>query len=541
VSASQRRRARGVTAALLLGGLTLGLRAPLFDLPLERDEGEYAYIGWRLLAGDTPYLDWLDQKPPAIFVPYALAIATGEDPVVAIRLGAALFCAASVIALFALVRRLRGETEAWLAGALLAVLSADGAVQGPIANSELFMGPWILLALLGTLRVPARARPPAAAGLAIGACLAVACAFKQVAAVNAPLLLAVFWLRTPAGQRGPGLLRFAFWTAAGGVLVVGAIAAWFAARGGLGAALDAVLLHNLAYAAWLDPAQRLALWVHHASPMLPSQGVAWALAGGGLLALAWRRERLTGLVLAGFAATSAIGVSASGLYFPHYFQQALPAVAALAAVAVTTLCGALPARLRGWALVAGAGLALVPPGWAVLELSRLPPAEATRRLYPGSAFEAMPAVAAEVASLTGPDERIFVFGAEPELYFHARRLSASRYIFLFPLYGDFPQAEGRQAEVIAELERSPPAVIVWIPNRMFYTPGSPQRLTEWTTRTVDGQYRLHAWAAVEGASRGVVTRLGPDEDPRARLAEVRPWATIFVRARDAAAPTPVSP
>ena len=32
------------------------LRAPLWDLPLERDEGEYAYIAWRMAAGETPYL-----------------------------------------------------------------------------------------------------------------------------------------------------------------------------------------------------------------------------------------------------------------------------------------------------------------------------------------------------------------------------------------------------------------------------------------------------------------------------------------------------
>ena len=524
-------RAQPIATSLLLGGLVVGLRAPLFDLPLERDEGGYAYIAWRLLAGETPYLDWFDQKPPGIFVAYATALAFAGDPVVAIRLCAALCCAVSAIALYGLMRELRGETEARLAGLLLALLSADGAVQGPIANTELFMLPWILVALWGTLRIPAAVRPPAGASLAIGAALGVACAFKQVAAFNAPLLLAVFWLRCPADGRGRALLRFALWTAAGGALVWIAIAAWLASRGALAAALDAVLVHNLAYASRLGLAQRGSLLAHHATPMLPSQGVAWGLALLGLAALAWRRERFAGLVLAGLALTSALGVSTSGLYFPHYFQQLLPPVAALAAVAILRVAEAVPATLRWPVRVGGAGLALAPPLLAALALARLGPAPAIRQLYPGSAFESMPAIAAEVASLTGPEDRVFVFGAEPEILFHARRLSASRYIYLFPLYGDFPDAEERQADVIAEVEQARPAVIVWIPNRMFYSPGSAQRLTDWTMRSVDASYRLHAWVAARGDSRGVLERLASGEDPRTRLAAAHPWASIFVRVR----------
>ena len=42
------------------------LRAPFLSLPLERDEGEYAYIAQRLAAGDVPYRDAFDQKPPAV-------------------------------------------------------------------------------------------------------------------------------------------------------------------------------------------------------------------------------------------------------------------------------------------------------------------------------------------------------------------------------------------------------------------------------------------------------------------------------------------
>src|SRR5438105_4217292 len=48
------------------------MRWPVAAIPLERDEGEYAYIGQRWLLGGVPYRDSFDQKPPGTFMAYAL-------------------------------------------------------------------------------------------------------------------------------------------------------------------------------------------------------------------------------------------------------------------------------------------------------------------------------------------------------------------------------------------------------------------------------------------------------------------------------------
>ena len=60
-----------LVAGLIL--ITTAARIPLLDVPLERDEGEYAYIAWRLGHNELPYRDWVDQKPPAIFWVYRAA------------------------------------------------------------------------------------------------------------------------------------------------------------------------------------------------------------------------------------------------------------------------------------------------------------------------------------------------------------------------------------------------------------------------------------------------------------------------------------
>jgi 4-amino-4-deoxy-L-arabinose transferase-like glycosyltransferase len=518
--------ARIALAATLVAGV-VGIRAPLMDLPLERDEGEYAYIAWRMAAGETPYLDWFDQKPPGVFLAYRLALALPGDPIVAIRAVAALFGAGSALALLGLARALFGGVAGVVAAFLLAFLSADPMLQGPIANTEIFMVPWIIAAALLTLRTLGAERPPFATAVAIGLALGIATAFKQVALVNAPFLLAVYAWRAPSGARGSATARFAAAMAVGGLLVWGPILLWLWQRGALAPAIDAILLHNLAYSAALTLPQRVSQLLYMSSPLVATQGVAWLFAAAGLIALARREDRFPAVFLGGFALVNAIGVSVSGFYFPHYFQQLLPAVAVLAAAAITAGSQAT-ARRRALSWV-GAALALIPLVVGAVGFWRIDPEEASRRIYPANYFDVMPAIAAEVAATTSPDDRIFVFGSEPEILFHARRVSASRYIFLFPLFGEFNDAEQRQAFVIAEIEAARPAAIVWIPTT--FGPDRPQILAQYTASLINNAYRLRAYAVADAEGRGHLRLIDAGSDPRAALSEQNPWAMVFVRAQ----------
>src|SRR5947207_14505522 len=105
-------------ALLFLLLLTAGVRVPLLDIPLERDEGEYAYIAWRLGHNELPYRDWVDQKPPAVFWTYRAALALPFDPVRAVHLAALVFSAASSCALFFLAVRFMNRFWALAAAAL---------------------------------------------------------------------------------------------------------------------------------------------------------------------------------------------------------------------------------------------------------------------------------------------------------------------------------------------------------------------------------------------------------------------------------------
>src|SRR6266480_996572 len=87
-----------LTASVIL--IVAAVRAPLLPIPLERDEGEYAYVAWRLGYDELPYRDWVDQKPPAVFYVYRFALSLPFEPIRAVHLVGLLFTAASACALF---------------------------------------------------------------------------------------------------------------------------------------------------------------------------------------------------------------------------------------------------------------------------------------------------------------------------------------------------------------------------------------------------------------------------------------------------------
>jgi hypothetical protein len=61
---------RSVTWTVVLL-LLLAFRLPSLVEPAGADQGLYTYVGTRLNAGDVPYRDAWDQKPPAIHFIYA--------------------------------------------------------------------------------------------------------------------------------------------------------------------------------------------------------------------------------------------------------------------------------------------------------------------------------------------------------------------------------------------------------------------------------------------------------------------------------------
>jgi hypothetical protein len=480
----------------------LAFRLPFLELPLERDEGEYAYIAQHWLAGGfVPYRDAFDQKPPGVFAAYAAAFVVAGESVRGIRIFHLAWMAATALLVGRLGARVAGPLAGAFAAFAFAALGASPALLGATANTEMFL----LLPMLASLLACLRARENGGLGLflAAGALAGATVLFKQVAALFVLFALGLALRRPDAGAPGaPTRARVGIAFAAGVALTLTPVVLGFAAAGGLGAFLDAAVLHNLGYSTAVPVAQGLSNLARELARQAGSFAPVWLLAGLSLATpLALDRER-RGL-LGGWLAVCFAALSVGFYYREHYFVLALPPLCVLAGAGAagvlrrTAGVGPAPALAAGLALLAGIA---APPALANRWTWTEDPVGISRRLYGRNPFPESPEVARLVRDACPPGERVLVLGSEPQILFHAGRRSATRYIITYPLAGSDARASLRQKEAIDELRAAPPACVVIVRIPASHGPGErpPRLLFREVMKHVGTGHRLEAvWIAEE--------------------------------------------
>jgi hypothetical protein len=141
-----------------------------------------------------------------------------------------------------------------------------------------------------------------------------------------------------------------------------------------------------------------------------------------------------------------------------------------------------------------------------LPFARMSPRAAARRIFPFNIFAEMPQIAGHIAQATKQDDRVFVFGAEAEILFYARRVSATRYIFLFPLYGPYRDARQQQEATAREVMQNSPKVVAYFPNGLFYKPGTEQFFSQWTESYLRENFRPDVYVTRNLAGAAQFTR-----------------------------------
>src|SRR5271166_2098506 len=106
------------------------IRLRLRDIPLERDEGEYAYAGQLMLQGIPPYQLAYTMKLPGTFAAYAAIIKVfGETPA-GIHLGLMVVNIMTILLMYAIGKRLYGPLAGAIAGISYGMLSVVPGSRG---------------------------------------------------------------------------------------------------------------------------------------------------------------------------------------------------------------------------------------------------------------------------------------------------------------------------------------------------------------------------------------------------------------------------
>ncbi|MFH1139011.1 MAG: glycosyltransferase family 39 protein [Pseudomonadota bacterium] len=455
----------GLTLIILLN---LALRFHLADVPLERDEGEYAYAGWLILQGSPPFAEAYNMKMPGIYAGYALVLKLFGSTDVGIRMGVGVLNGLTTLFLFLGFRRRFGPETAAVAAAFFSVLSLSAAMQGIMANSEHFVlfffsaALWALPWAVGA----GTAAPAFLSGLLFG----LAFMMKQHAVffilfgglnllysawgrsrrfgflarrlglftlgVFLPFILACFYLRA-AGVFD----RFWFWTFDYAGEYVALTPVWSGLKS---------LLRRMRDMALDFPLVLL--------------GGAWGLVTARRMGLS--RDNLFFLYSLVFFSVAAF---CPGLYFrPHYFLLAAPALGLGAALALENLVAKRSARL-GPAARAGllAGLFLVAASFQFAAKRDLyfnsSPDQVSRKIYgPFEPFPEARRAALFIRDHSRPGDLVAVLGSEPQIYFYSERRSAVGYMYHYPLIENHEFARSMERDLIAQVEAARPEYLVFV-------------------------------------------------------------------------------
>jgi uncharacterized protein YqfB (UPF0267 family) len=163
-------------------------------------------------------------------------------------------------------------------------------------------------------------------------------------------------------------------------------------------------------------------------------------------------------------------------------------------------------------------------------LFRLNPKQLMREIYHQNPFPEAIEVADYLRTHTGSGETIAVFGSEPEIFFYARRPSATGYIYMYPLTERHKLAESMRLEMLREIQTARPRYAVFVGVNSSWIDHSPA-----DTSVPD---KMMAYAQANYDAVGLFEILTPEhtevrwEGALAGYAPRSPYRVIVLRRRD---------
>jgi hypothetical protein len=448
---------------ILLVLLAVWVRLRLLSMPLERDEGEFAYMGQLMLQGIPPYQLAFNIKMPGIYAAYAVIMRLfGQSPS-GIHLGFLFINLGNLALLYFLARRLLKEAGVLVCCAAYILLSLSSAVLGLQAHATHL----VMLFALGGLLLLARARENDKlrtlflSGLMFG--LSFLC--KQPGLFFGLFAYALLtrdgWMAGAA--HGRLCVRKLFLFSAGLItpLAVTCLLLWRAGT------FKSFWFWTVSYArvhTGMLPAafvrHRLALIFSHGfEPWLFLMGVA-----GWLWLLCRKGEKK--FFFSAFLFCSVAACLAGRYMASHYLVVMLPVISLLVGWVVPALASLLAGtrfpmlRALPAGLFIGICAAVVHqngPVWFVL-----PPTVACSDIYFGDPFAECFQIGQFIREHSTPQDRMAVLGSEPEIYFYAQRHSVSGYIYMYDLVEPQPYEHRMQQEFIHDIETNKPEYLVLV-------------------------------------------------------------------------------
>src|ERR1035437_2785376 len=440
----------------------LFVRLRLLSTPLERDEGEYAYMGQLLLKGIIPFKEAYNMKFPGTSMMYALIMSLFGQNTIGIHTGLLLINAGSVFFLFLLYRKWSdSKSNALIHSSIFAFLAVNPAVFGfpTRRSSDLMFFSLAGLVILYRAFSKSKLLLYFLSGLMFG----LAVLMKQPA-----FFFVLFGMILIAKQyfyksfQTKDLIKYSIIFITGFLFPLILLAVILKIGGTFDRFWFWTIQYGVQYGSIVTLTEGFEMFRYTFAHIFYESYLFWILAVSVLFILVINiRRKDNSLEIILFFAASFMAI-VPGFYFrEHYFIMLLPSVSILAVEGLFYLKNKI--RIRNYyALIIASVLIIL---WTII--SNTPyylsdsPELIIRKIYGSNPFNESIPVAEFIASRTNPDDRIQVLGSEPQIYFYSKRMAASGHIYMYGLMEPQKYSSIMQQELINDLARINPKYIVF--------------------------------------------------------------------------------
>ena len=482
------------------------LRFPFLEIPLERDEGAYAYMAQLLLEGVPPYTQAYSLYFPGVFIIYALTFLILGQTIFAIHFCLLVATLITIVIIFLIGKKLFDPLTGIISGATFGLLGLNPYAQGLFSHGEPFTmlficsGVYLLLLSIDSEKKILFLW----SGLFFGLGLLI----KQNVFVFIGLpIVYLCWslLKKPRLKRKFYLDAIFYFTF--GYFIPLAVFFIFCLITG---SLEQMFFWTFIMPTEMTPPISISRAVYQFKiltlPIIKSSPLFFGVAAIGLLSPLWdKSSRLAVLFIAIFLVFSFFTMSLVFYFRAHYFLCLFPAIALLTGVGFYSMNNLIKKiSLRRINPIITAVFVFIFFSYSIFDQRKFffqtKPETVSRIIYGNNPFPESLVIADYIKEHSSPSDKIAILGSEPQILFYADRVSASKHIFMYYLMGNHLHALSMQKEAMADIELTKPPILinVVIPTSWLFQKDSKSMLFHWLDGFVLKNYKLAGVVEIQG-------------------------------------------
>ncbi|MCX8093879.1 MAG: glycosyltransferase family 39 protein, partial [Candidatus Goldbacteria bacterium] len=461
--------------------LVIFVRLRLLSMPLDRDEGGWAYEGWLILNGEPPFKYFYDTKMPLIYYIYVLIMAIFGQTIEGIRIGILITVLINMFLVFKVVKKISADNDkGFLASAFYGLLSLDSGTLSLSGYSTHFVLTFFMLSLIFILDALKHGKMFMyfISGIFAGSSFLV----KQTSIYFVLFLLIYFTIINIINRKKINEIFFnALFYISGISLVFGIVLIIMKLYGVFDRFWFMTVTYALKYGNTVhikEIKNYIYLFLTLTSIFFISVFILFCIY---FLIFIFFIKDLHKKILYIFLVLTAFAFSISGFYFyPHYFIVFSLPISVLLSEDFSDKHRSIQISNRVSNLVYLFLIVLL-IFFQFDILFKLSPQQVSRRLFYINPFSESMTIANFIKNNTGKDSKIAILGSEPQILFYSKRKSATGYVYFNQLMTPNELSNRMQTDAIQEIEQSNPEYLIYV-----------NIITSWGSRSISSS-RIMQW------------------------------------------------